>query len=100
MTTNESFFFRDNRPFEQFKNVVLPHLLEARAGRKQSRIWSADCSSGQEPYTLAMMLKDDAARLAGRRLEIVANDLSTEILKKAQDGLRTEEHTYDVPRQM
>src|SRR3546814_2919347 len=42
MTTNESFFFRDNRPFEQFKNVVLPHLLEARAGRKQIRIWRSE----------------------------------------------------------
>src|SRR3546814_4155626 len=95
MTTNESFFFRDNRPFEQFKNVVLPHLLEARAGRKQIRIWSAACSSGQEPYTLAMMLKDDAARLAGWRIEIVATDLSTEILKKAQEGLYSQ---FEVQR--
>src|SRR3546814_2564090 len=78
MTTNESFFFRDNRPFEQFKNVVLPHLLEARAGRKQIRIWSAACSSGQEPYTLAMMLKDDAARLAGwRRSEEHTSELQS-----------------------
>src|SRR3546814_5994371 len=52
MTTNESFFFRDNRPFDQFKEIVLPHLLEARAARKQIRIWSAACSSGQEAYTL------------------------------------------------
>src|SRR3546814_17400075 len=79
MTTNESFFFRDNRPFDQFKEIVLPHLLEARAARKQIRIWSAACSSGQEAYTLAMILKEEAARLAGWRIEIVATDLSNEI---------------------
>src|SRR3546814_5563684 len=70
MTTNESFFFRDNRPFEQFKEIVLPQLLEARAARKQIRIWSAACSSGQEAYTLAMILTEEAARPAGWRIEI------------------------------
>jgi chemotaxis protein methyltransferase CheR len=95
MTTNESFFFRDNRPFEQFKDIVLPHLLEARAARKQIRIWSAACSSGQEPYTLAMLLKEEAARLAGWRIEIVATDLSTEILNKAKEGLYSQ---FEVQR--
>jgi len=95
MTTNESFFFRDNRPFEQFKEIVLPHLLQARAPRKQIRIWSAACSSGQEPYTLAMMLKDEAARLAGWRIEIIATDLSNEILKKAKEGLYSQ---FEVQR--
>jgi chemotaxis protein methyltransferase CheR len=95
MTTNESFFFRDNRPFEQFKDIVLPHLLEARAARKQIRIWSAACSSGQEPYTLAMLLKEEAARLAGWRFEIVATDLSTEILNKAKEGLYSQ---FEVQR--
>lgn len=95
MTTNESFFFRDSRPFEQFKDIVLPHLLEARAARKQIRIWSAACSSGQEPYTLAMMLKEEAARLAGWKVEIVATDLSTEILNKAKEGLYSQ---FEVQR--
>lgn len=95
MTTNESFFFRDIRPFEQFKDIVLPHLLEARAARKQIRIWSAACSSGQEPYTLAMMLKDEATRLAGWRVEILATDLSHEILKKAREGLYSQ---FEVQR--
>ena len=49
MTTNESFFFRDQKPFEQFTDMVLPHLLEARASKRAFRIWSAACSSGQEP---------------------------------------------------
>ncbi|WP_193371021.1 CheR family methyltransferase [Pelagibius marinus] len=95
MTTNESFFFRDNRPFDQFKDIVLPHLLEARAARKQIRIWSAACSSGQEPYTLAMILKEEAAKLAGWKVEIVATDLSTEILNKAKEGLYSQ---FEVQR--
>jgi chemotaxis protein methyltransferase CheR len=95
MTTNESFFFRDNRPFDQFKEIVLPHLLDARAARKQIRIWSAACSSGQEPYTLAMILKEEAAKLAGWKVEIVATDLSTEILNKAKEGLYSQ---FEVQR--
>ena len=95
MTTNESFFFRDNRPFDQFKEIVLPHMLEARAARKQIRIWSAACSSGQEPYTLAMILKEETARLAGWKIEIVATDLSTEILNKAKEGLYSQ---FEVQR--
>ncbi len=95
MTTNESFFFRDNRPFDQFKNMVLPHFLEARALGKHIRIWSAACSSGQEPYTLAMMLKEEAAKLAGWKIDIVATDLSTEILDKAKEGLYSQ---FEVQR--
>lgn len=86
MTTNESFFFRDIKPFEQFTGFVLPALLKARADKKQIRIWSAACSSGQEPYTLAMLLAEQQAKLAGWRVEIIATDLSTEILEKAEAG--------------
>jgi chemotaxis protein methyltransferase CheR len=86
MTTNESFFFRDQKPFDQFRDLVLPHMLEHRAGVKSFRIWSAACSSGQEPYTLAMLLKENAAKLAGWRIEIIATDLSKEILAKAEAG--------------
>jgi chemotaxis protein methyltransferase CheR len=95
MTTNESFFFRDQRPFEQFNEIVLPHLLEARAAKRSFRIWSAACSSGQEPYTLAMLLKEHAAKLAGWRVEIVATDLSNEILDKAKEGLYSQ---FEVQR--
>ncbi len=95
MTTNESFFFRDQRPFDQFKDLVLPHMLEHRAGVKSIRIWSAACSSGQEPYTLAMLLKENAAKLAGWRVEIIATDLSTEILQKAKDGMYSQ---FEVQR--
>ena len=95
MTTNESFFFRDQKPFDQFSTIVLPHLLEARASRRSIRIWSAACSSGQEPYTLAMLLKEQAKILAGWRVEIIATDLSNEILDKAKDGLYSQ---FEVQR--
>ncbi len=86
MTTNESFFFRDIKPFDQFKNFILPQLMKSRAQRKSIRIWSAACSSGQEPYSLAMLLSEEKAKLPSWTIEIVATDLSTEILEKAQAG--------------
>ena len=86
MTTNESFFFRDTKPFDLFRDTVLPHMQEARASKKAFRIWCAACSSGQEPYSLAMILKEKAAALAGWNIEIVATDLSNDILKKAISG--------------
>jgi chemotaxis protein methyltransferase CheR len=95
MTTNESFFFRDVKPFDQFKSFVLPHLLRARAATRSIRIWSAACSSGQEPYSLAMILSEQRAQLTGWRVEILATDLSTEILDKAQAGLYSQ---FEVQR--
>jgi chemotaxis protein methyltransferase CheR len=86
MTTNESFFFRDTKPFDQFKQIVLPTLMAARPN-KQIRIWSAACSSGQEPYSLSMILSEMSAQLAGWRIEIVGTDLSTEILDRAKEGI-------------
>lgn len=75
MTTNESFFFRDIKPFDIFRTVTLPAMLQARATQKSIRIWSAACSTGQEPYSLAMLLKEEGPKLAGWRIEIVATDL-------------------------
>jgi chemotaxis protein methyltransferase CheR len=95
MTTNESFFFRDQKPFDQFKDIVLPQLLQTRASQRSIRIWSAACSSGQEPYTLAMILREAAAKLQGWRIEIVATDLSTAILDKAREGLYSQ---FEVQR--
>jgi chemotaxis protein methyltransferase CheR len=86
MTTNESFFFRDIKPFDQFRDFILPQLLKMRAARKSIRIWSAGCSSGQEPYSLAMILSEEKAKLQGWQIDVVATDLSTEILEKAQAG--------------
>jgi chemotaxis protein methyltransferase CheR len=92
MTTNESFFFRDIKPFETLKNTVLPKIVPARkaANAKKIRIWSAACSSGQEPYTIAMLLKESPAILQGLDVEIVGTDLSSEILLKAREGIYTQ----------
>jgi chemotaxis protein methyltransferase CheR len=86
MTTNETSFLRDGKPFENFKKFVLPLLLEKKAATKKFRIWSSACSSGQEPYTLAMFLKEEGIKLAGWNIEIVATDLSNDILTKAKQG--------------
>ena len=95
MTTNESFFFRDIKPFDQFKQVILPHLLQTRAAPRSIKIWSAACSSGQEPYTLGMILKEERQKLIGWNIDILATDLSTEILAKAQAGLYSQ---FEVQR--
>ena len=86
MTTNESTFFRDQRPFDQFRDIVLPRLLQSRAAKKTIRIWSAACSSGQEAYSLAMMLSEESARLAGWRVEIIGTDISREMVERAKSG--------------
>jgi len=97
MTTNESFFFRDSKPFDQFRSIVLPNLLKARANKRSFRIWSAACSSGQEPYSLAMILKEESAKLAGWRIEIVGTDISSDILQKARSGAYSQ---FEVQRGM
>ena len=86
MTTNESFFFRDAEPFDQFRDLILPHMLETRASQRSFRVWCAACSSGQEPYSLAMILKENEAQFAGWNIELVATDISRNILAKAVEG--------------
>jgi len=85
MTTNESFFFRDTKPFDLFKEHVLPHLLESRTARKSFRIWCAAASSGQESYSLAIILKEEGVKLAGWRTELIGTDISNEILARAKE---------------
>jgi chemotaxis protein methyltransferase CheR len=95
MTINESFFFRDIKPFDLFRNTVLPKFLQARAAKKTLRVWCAACSSGQEPYSLAMILREEAAKLAGWRTEIVGTDISSEMVAKAKAGLYSQ---FEVQR--
>jgi chemotaxis protein methyltransferase CheR len=87
MTTNETFFFRDKVPFDHLKDAVLPALAQARAARRSLRIWCAAASTGQEPYSIAMCLKEAGAMLSGWRTEIVATDLSLGVLEKARAGV-------------
>jgi chemotaxis protein methyltransferase CheR len=95
MTTNETFFFRDKVPFEHFRDTIMPELLKARAGRRSIRIWCAAGSTGQEPYSLAMSLKEMGAVLAGWRIEIIATDLSQEVLEKSKSGVYSQ---FEVQR--
>ena len=95
MTINESFFFRDKTPFDRFQDTVLPFMRTARASTKRIRIWCAAASTGQEPYSLAIMLKQAKEEFAGWKIEIVATDISTEVLEKAKSGLYTQ---FEVQR--
>jgi chemotaxis protein methyltransferase CheR len=95
MTTNESFFFRDKIPFDHFREAIMPPLLAARAGRRRIRIWCSAASTGQEPYSLAMCVKEMAGQTAGWRIEIIATDLSTEVLEKAKAGVYSQ---FEVQR--
>jgi chemotaxis protein methyltransferase CheR len=87
MATHESFFFRDITPFDQLRDVILPELWKARAGSKTLRIWSAACSSGQEPYSLAMLLREQYAKFGDWKIEILATDFSQPILERARTAL-------------
>jgi chemotaxis protein methyltransferase CheR len=95
MTTNETFFFRDKVPFDHFREAIMPELLKARAYRKSVRIWCAAGSTGQEPYSLAMCLKEMGSALSGWRVEILATDLSQEVLEKSKAGLYSQ---FEVQR--
>jgi len=95
MTTNESFFFRDKTPFENFTTVILPKLLATRAPGKTIRIWCAAASTGQEPYSLAILIKENGAKLAGWRFEIIGTDLSQEVLDRAATGIYSQ---FEVQR--
>jgi chemotaxis protein methyltransferase CheR len=95
MTTNESFFFRDKIPFEHFRSTIVPALLAARKTSRCIRIWCAAASTGQEPYSLAMSLKQMERQLAGWRIDIVATDLSNEVLEKARNGIYSQ---FEVQR--
>ena len=87
MATHESFFFRDGTPFNLLAGRVLPQLVEARAATRALRIWCAACSSGQEPYSLAMLLMEEQHRMPGWRIDILATDMSLPILERARTGL-------------
>lgn len=86
MTTNETLFFRDDRPFKYFQTSVLPALFKARASRKSLRIWSAACSTGQEPYSIAMAIRETLPQLEGWNIEIFATDICETALGRATKG--------------
>lgn len=86
MTTNETFFFRDNKPFVQFQKNLLPQFLQSRAAKKHLRLWSAASSSGQEAYSLAMICSEEAMKLQGWKVDIIGTDISHEMVERAKSG--------------
>jgi len=95
MTTNETFFFRDKVPFDHFRDTVIPKLVQARTARKSLRIWCAAGSTGQEPYSLAMAIREMGSLLAGWRTEIIATDISLEVQEKSKAGIYSQ---FEVQR--
>lgn len=95
MTTNETSFFRDNVPFEIFKNHVLSDMIEKRKARKALRILCLASSSGQEPYSLAMLLAENAGRLSGWKTDILGVDIDTRILSRAEEAIYSQ---FEVQR--
>jgi chemotaxis protein methyltransferase CheR len=95
MTTNESFFFRDKTPFDHFRRIIMPVLLTSRRQSRSIRIWCAAAASGQEPYSLALCLKEMERLTAGWRIEIMATDLSGAVLDRARRGVYSQ---FEVQR--
>ena len=87
MTTNETSFFRDHAPFDEFRERILPELIAARARERRLRIWCAACSTGQEAYSIAMTLDHAARALRGWNVEILATDLSYSTIVAARKGV-------------
>lgn len=86
MTTNETSFFRDVAPFDALRQVVLPAVIEARRAERRLAIWSAASSTGQEPYSIAMVIHEHFRELLSWDLTLVASDLSTVVLERARQG--------------
>ncbi len=90
MTINETLFFRDGQPFEALRQAVLPELVQRRATVRTLNIWSAACSSGQEAYSLALLLRHHFPTLSGWNIRLIASDLSSAMLERALRGRYSE----------
>ncbi len=95
MTTNDTWFFRDRTPFEQFREIILADLMSRRTRSKKLRIWCAAASTGQEAYTLAMVLHEAGLAADGWEIELLATDISGECIARAKEGLYT---SFEIQR--
>jgi len=86
MTMNDTSFFRDEIPFQQFSEIILPYFAKKRAKKRTIKIWCAGCSTGQEPYSLAMAILESQKLVPGWKIEILGTDLSDSALEKASRG--------------
>jgi chemotaxis protein methyltransferase CheR len=86
MTTTETLFFRDTKPYEALRNTIVPELVRLRAGERRLQIWSSACSSGQEPYSVGMLMREHFPALASWTVRVLATDISTEMLARSRTG--------------
>jgi chemotaxis protein methyltransferase CheR len=100
LTTTETYFFRNTQQLQSFEKEVIPALLQRKreAGASHLHIWSAGCSSGEEPYTLAMLLLETIPQIEEWRISIVATDLNTDVIERARDGIYASRSLRDTPR--
>ena len=87
LTTNETFFFRDIFPFDALRTNILPDLMNAKRGMKELYIWCAAASTGQEPYSLAILIKENFPELNTWKLNIYATDIVRSVIDKARNGI-------------
>lgn len=97
ITTNLTSFFRESYHFDHLRDVVVPELLRSNAERRRIRVWSAGCSTGEEPYTIAMILRDTVPFASGWDVKILATDIDTNVLEKGRTGIYAEERAKDIP---
>jgi chemotaxis protein methyltransferase CheR len=90
MTTTETLFFRDTKPYEALRRSIVPELIRMRGRERKLQIWSCGCSSGQEPYSLGMTLREHFPELATWSLRMIATDISTEMLARSRQGRYSE----------
>lgn len=100
LTTNVSHFFREKHHFDIFRDQALPDLLDKARNGQPVRIWSAGCSSGQEPYSIAMQIHESAPDLAARDTLILASDIDPNILEKAEAGVYSDQQINGIPAEM
>ncbi len=91
ITTNLTAFFRENHHFEHLKKIVLPDLIKKNAHSKRLRVWSAGCSSGEEPYSIAMCIQEVLPKSSGWDVKILATDLDSNMVKRGKEGVYTAE---------
>jgi len=97
ITTNKTDFFRESTHFDYLTETVLPDMCSAKTGRKLIRLWSAGCSSGEEPYTIAIVMKEFLQNHPEYDFEIFATDISLRILQKASSAIYPEERISMIP---
>ena len=99
ITTNLTSFFREAHHFEYLANTVLPGLMERKRQKPRIRIWSAGCSTGEEPYTIAIILKETMPRIEDWDVRILATDLDSNVLSRAESGIYSQERIAGLSRE-